>query len=253
MTTAAPFKDHFSDNSAYYGRYRPHYPRELFRYLASVSPGNDIAWDCACGTGQAALGLSEFFTKVAATDASGNQIAKAVPCPRITYAVSPAESSSFADAALDLITVAQALHWFEAEAFFREANRVLKANGILAVWTYNLLRINDEIDRVLEKLYSETLGPYWPQERKMVENSYRGMAFPFSPVIPPAFSMREEWSLHHLLGYLTTWSATQKYRKSNSDPKELSAIFADITARWGNPEGRKTVIWPLTVIIRKKG
>lgn len=253
MTTPSGFQDHFSDNAAQYGRYRPHYPRDLFRYLASISPANDTAWDCACGTGQAAVGLSEFFKKVVATDASEKQIEKSIPGPGITYRISHAEKSPFADAEMDLIAVAQALHWFDTETFFREAERVLKPNGVLAVWTYDLLRINEETDRAIRTLYSEILGPYWPQERTMVENGYREIAFPLSAAVPPPFAMQEEWDLHRLLGYLATWSATVKYKKLSSHHGALENIFAEITGLWGNPEKTKNVIWPLTVIVRKKG
>lgn len=149
------FKDHFSENSAKYDQYRPHYPKDLFLYLASISPNNNKAWDCACGTGQSAVGLSEYFNKVIATDASENQIKKAITQPGITYEISQAESTPFANEEIALITVTQALHWFKIESFFKEANRVLKTNGILAVWTYNLLKINPQIDSIIERLYNQ--------------------------------------------------------------------------------------------------
>lgn len=155
--TTANFKNYFSGSSTQYGKYRPQYPKGLFKYLASVSPDNDKAWDCACGTGQSSLGLNEHFKEVVATDASENQIVKAIKKPGITYQISPAEKTQIANEEIDLITVAQALHWFNIESFFKEADRVLKKNGILAVWTYNLLEINEILDKIISDLYNETL------------------------------------------------------------------------------------------------
>ena len=55
------FKDRFSGHAAEYALYRPHYPKELFQYLASLAPNRDAAWDCATGNGQAAEMLAEYF------------------------------------------------------------------------------------------------------------------------------------------------------------------------------------------------
>lgn len=245
------FKDHFSNDSAGYGRYRPRYPAELFAHLAAIAPGHDRAWDCACGTGQAAMGLRGHFREVVATDASASQINKAVQQPGISYRLARAEDSGLGAATIDLVTVAQALHWFDLPAFFREADRVLKDNGVLAVWTYNLLHINAAVDAVIGRLYSGTLAPYWPAERGMVENGYRDIPFPFAAVVAPHFAMREKWDFSQLIGYIETWSAVTAYRKSEN-PSALAAMFAEIGRAWGDPAGRCTVTWPLTLIIRRK-
>jgi ubiquinone/menaquinone biosynthesis C-methylase UbiE len=245
------FKDYFSDNSAQYGQYRPHYPKEVFQYLASVSPSNDKAWDCACGTGQSALGLSEHFQEVVATDASEKQIVKAIKKTGITYQVSSAEKTQIGNEEIDLITVAQALHWFDIELFFKEAGRVLKANGVLAVWTYNLLEINRNLDNIISHLYNETLREYWPPERKMVEKGYKGIVLPFTAISPPSFKMHAEWNLFQLIGYLKTWSALKKYKNENQSD-ELTNILKTISTFWGNPDDTKTITWPLTIIIHQK-
>ena len=246
------FKDYFSENSAQYGHYRPHYPKELFQYLASISPNNNNAWDCACGTGQSAVGLSEYFKKVIATDAIENQIKKEKKQPGITYEILQAENTTFANEEIALITVAQALHWFKIESFFTEANRVLTTNGILAVWTYNLLKINEQLDTIIGELYYQILPQYWAPERKMVENGYSGISFPFTTIHSPSFKMQEKWDLGQLLGYIKTWSAIKEYKKKNKESNELHDIFAEISSQWGAPESKKTITWPLTTIIQKK-
>jgi ubiquinone/menaquinone biosynthesis C-methylase UbiE len=148
---AMTFKDHFSGHSQEYRKFRPLYPAELFSHLASLCAEKELAWDCATGSGQAAMGLGEHFREVIATDASVNQIANASPSPGVTYCVAHAENSRIKSGSVDLITVAQALHWFNISAFADESNRVLKDRGILAVWTYGLLSFDDELDSIVEK------------------------------------------------------------------------------------------------------
>jgi ubiquinone/menaquinone biosynthesis C-methylase UbiE len=245
------FKDHFSNNSAQYGQYRPMYPKELFKYLALISPSNAKAWDCACGTGQSALGLSKYFTQVIATDASQNQIRKAVKKSTITYQISSAENSYIPNEEIDLVTVAQALHWFNIDSFFIEAHRVLKRNGILAVWTYNLLDINETLNLIIDELYSKILSQYWPIEREMVENGYCKINFPFSTVSTPIFRMQAKWNLVQLIGYLETWSAIKKYREENNHDA-ITKVFSKIKSFWGNPEEQKVITWPLTLKVQQK-
>ena len=182
------FKDRFSAHASDYARFRPHYPRALFAYLADIASERECAWDCATGNGQAAVALGEFFHHVIATDASENQVANGQPHDRVTYRVASAEQSGLPKASVDLVTVAQALHWFDREAFFAEAQRVLKPHGVLAVWCYNLFRIAPEIDRLVETFYRETVGPYWDFERRLVETGYRTIEFPFAELSTARFS-----------------------------------------------------------------
>src|SRR5438477_10706107 len=163
------FKDHFSGHAVEYAKFRPHYPDELFEYLALISPRHELAWDCATGNGQAAAGLARHFDRIIATDASAQQIASAEPNDRISYRVAPAEASGIDPDSADLILVAQALHWFDMDRFFTEAKRVSKEKGILAVSTYLHVRINPEIDAILSEFYHETTASYWPPERDLVE------------------------------------------------------------------------------------
>jgi ubiquinone/menaquinone biosynthesis C-methylase UbiE len=240
-----PFKDHFSGHASDYAKFRPHYPRDLFAYLAEIAPERKCAWDCATGNGQAAIALTEFFQNVVATDASETQIANGQPHDRITYRVASAERSELPSAAVDLITVAQALHWFDREMFFKEAQRVLKPGGILAIWTYNLFKIAPEIDRLVETFYRETVGPYWDFERGLVETGYSTIEFPFDEFRQPDFRMQAEWSLDDVLGYLRTWSATKGFIAAHGlDP--VVDLSAKLRSAWGESATRN-VTWPLNV------
>ncbi len=117
---------------------RPSFPAELFLHLAATSPTRELAWDCAIGLGETALCLTHFFERVLASDASAERIRRAAPHERISYRAERAEETAITPGSVDLITVAQALHWLELAAFYRQARRVLKPGGILAAWCYDL-------------------------------------------------------------------------------------------------------------------
>lgn len=226
------FKDHFSGLAAQYAEFRPSYPGALFDFLARTSPARTRAWDCACGSGQATLDLAERFDAVVATDASASQIAAAPPHPRVTYSVARAEQSGLEDHSLDLIIVAQSLHWFDVPAFYAECERVLKPEGVLAVWTYGVPRLNDaNLDRGLHQYYGDTVGKYWPPERRHVEDGYRSLPFPFKEIAGPSFSMRENWTMTQFLGYVRSWSATGRYVEAHgTDP--VAALGDQLGPLW---------------------
>lgn len=239
-----PFKDHFSDRSDAYLRYRPTYPEALYAWLAESSPARGRAWDCATGSGQAAVALGARFDEVMATDASARQLEHAVPHPNVTYGVARAEASGLDDASCDLVTVAQAIHWFDLEAFAAEAARVLRPGGLIAAWTYKRLLVDGAVDAVLDELYGPVLGSYWPPERTHVQDGYVRIALPFAEITPPPFTMEADWDLERLLAYLRTWSsATRCLDATGRDMVgEFAARFA---AAWG--EGVKTVRWPFVL------
>ncbi|MCW8948962.1 MAG: class I SAM-dependent methyltransferase [Sedimenticola sp.] len=243
------FKDHFSTNSSGYSRFRPVYPSALYQYLATLTQNNDLAWDCATGSGQAARQLAQHFKQVIATDASESQIKAATPCNSIVYRVCPAEQTDLPDQSIDLVTVAQALHWFDLEPFYAEVKRVLVKRGIIAVWTYNLFRLSPEIDALVNQLYRVTLANYWPAERQLVENGYADLPFPFKQVQEiPEFAMTAHWSLPHMLGYLRTWSAvTRCIDVTGNDP--VTQIAAQLEQAWGDPTQERAVAWPLSMRI----
>ena len=240
------FKDYFSGHASAYAKYRPRYPEELFAYLASLVPHNETAWDGATGNGQAAHGLARHFVRVIATDASDKQLENAAPHERITYAIAPAERTSIEADSIDLVTVAQAFHWLDVESFYAEVNRVLRRDGALAVWCYNLLEISPAIDAIIENFYSQTVGAFWSPERQLVEEGYRSLPFPFHEMDAPRFYMRATWSLPDLLGYLRTWSATQNYiRAHEHDP--VIDIEEALRPLWGAPELEREIRWLLSL------
>lgn len=247
-----PYADHFSRLAPAYASCRPGYPPELFGYLKAVCHRHELAWDCASGTGQASLPLAGMFRRVIATDASPAMIGNARSHPGVEYRVAPAEASGLDDASADLITVAQALHWLELDGFYPEVERVLVPGGVLAVWTYGNQYLDDEaLDRVLNRFYSEIVGPYWPEERRHVESGYRTLPFPFPELPPPVFVMQERWTLPQLLGYLGTWSATQRCRETlGQDPVEQLA--PELASIWGHPGSARLVRWTLSLRVGRR-
>ncbi len=248
-----PFPDHFSGVAGAYAEFRPRYPDALFDWLAEVAPRRELAWDCATGNGQAAVALARVFDRVVATDASAEQLDAAAPHPRVEYRVAPAEESDLESDSADAITVAQAVHWFDRPAFYAEASRVLRRDGVLAVWTYGHPRLDEPVrDAVFQEFYSGTVGPYWPPERALVDSGYRTIEFPFPKVDPPDFEMETLWPLAALLGYVATWSATTRFRRSRGfDP--VPALGEELSRVWGDPAESRRIRWPLAIRAGRRG
>jgi ubiquinone/menaquinone biosynthesis C-methylase UbiE len=241
------FKDHFSKQAVDYAKFRPRYPREMFEFLGGIAPNRDLAWDCATGNGQAAIGLASLFDHVIATDASEKQIHNAQLHDHVEYRVAPAENSGIGSKTVDLIMVAQALHWFDLDRFYAEARRVLKPKGILAASAYNLLHIEPAIDEVVNRYYYQVVGHFWPPERRFIEQ-FADLPFPFQEIDPPKLEMKASWDLDHLAGYLRTWSSTQRFiAAKGSDP--LEEIIDDLRSAWGEPRQIRSITWPLTMRI----
>jgi SAM-dependent methyltransferase len=246
------FKDHFSRLAAQYSAFRPSYPPALFDYLSQLCRERQKAWDCACGNGQATLALAKHFDAVIGTDASPQQLAAAPENARVTYRVARAEDSGIESSSVDLVTVAQALHWFDLDSFYGEVQRVLKPTGVVAVWMYGALHVEGEgIESLLQEFYWNIVGPYWPAERKLVEDRYRGLAFPFAEIASPSFNMEEHWERAHLLGYLRTWSATGRYVEDKGvDP--VAALEKRFEPLWADGHTVRKVTWPLALRAGRK-
>jgi len=240
------FKDNFSVQAADYAKFRPTYPDSLFEYLVSLSVKCERAWDCGTGNGQCAVSLAKYFASVIATDPSEKQLANAAPNSRIEYRLGSAEASGLTSDSVDLVTVAQALHWFRLDEFWQEVRRVLHPDGIIGVWCYELMNTTPDIDAIIDRFYRQIVGPYWEFERTLVEKGYRTIEFPFHELETPPFEMSTSWSLRHLKGYLQSWSATQKYIMVN-DSNPIALIEADLNAAWGDPELMRLIKWPLSV------
>jgi SAM-dependent methyltransferase len=238
------FEDHFSRHAQDYAAHRPRYPQALFAHLVSLAPGRERAWDCGTGNGQAALGLAPHFEEVVATDASPEQIANAVAHERVRYAVAPAEASGLTAASVDLVIAAQAAHWFDLPGFYAEVNRVLKPRGVLAVWCYGLFRISPTVDPLLHRYYHDVVGPYWPAQRRYIDEQYQTLPFPFNFTATPVFSMETQWDLDEVKAYLHTWSATQRLFAAGGGDS-LTVIEHALTEAWGEASTKRRVAWPV--------
>lgn len=238
------FRDHFSGHAAAYADARPQYPAELFDWLATLTPSHDRAWDCGTGNGQAAVALTRYFANVVATDASAQQIDRAFLHPQVEYRTAPAEQSGLDQHSVDLVSVAQAAHWFDLPAFYAEVRRVVKPGGAIVLWCYGFCRITPEVDAVLNAFYTGETDAYWPPERRLVDALYRTLAFPFPEIAAPAMYMKQNWDLSQLLAYLRTWSGVQRFiKQTGRDP--IPDLGAELQTVWGSSDEIRAVIWPL--------
>lgn len=231
--------DYFSDASQNYNEFRPDYPDALFEFILKHVPNPDLAWDCGTGNGQAALALSHHFKQVWASDISLQQINSAPVKDNIHYLVQRAEMGAFKHLQFDLITVAQALHWFDIPEFFKTAREQMHLHSTIAVWGYQLLSVSPEIDVLIKYLYKDILGEYWPPERKLVDDAYQSIDFPFQKIDAPVFFIERTWTLQQLTGYICTWSAVKRYQKSKVQ-NPLEQIFPQLVQLW--PEGTEKLV-----------
>lgn len=243
----APAAGHFAPIAAGYAEFRPRYPAALFAWLASQAPARDVAWEPAAGSGQATTGLAAHFGRVVATDASAAQVARAPSLPNVTWGVEPAEASGLPDASVSLVAVAQAVHWLDHARFWPEARRVLRPGGVVAVWTYALFGTGDPaVDAVIDRFAGETLRPWWPPERRLVDDGLRSLAFPFEELPAPALVMEASWDVAHVMGYLRTWSAVTRWRAAGGgDP--VAELAPALLAAWGSADATRRVTWPLAL------
>ncbi len=236
-------KDNFSTQSDHYAKYRPTYPSELFEFLNSNVRDNRNAWDCGTGNGQVAYELAKFFNTVYATDISQQQLDNALQSENIRYSVQPAELTNFDNDFFDLIVVAQAIHWFAFDKFYAEVKRTAKDNALLGVVGYGTLKICEHIDIVIADFYKNIIGTYWDQERTYIDENYQTIPFPFEEIQTPNFVITKHWTLHHLVGYLNTWSAVKHFIKQNNY-NPIDKLQKEMEQLWGN-EPIKQVTFPL--------
>ena len=240
---AIDFKNYFGPRAKRYADHRPRYPAALLEYLAREAGGSTLAWDCGTGNGQAAVGLAQHFTQVVATDPSADMIAHAIHHTRVMYRVARYESGLPAKSA-NLVTVAQALHWFEVEDFFREVRRVLVPDGLFAAWGYSLCRIEPALDDVIDRYYKKTLGTFWPPERRHTDDGYRSFVLPLNELAPPPFELSESWTMDEFLNYVRTWSGTNRCVDARGEEPVLEFEEA-VRQRWSEPAAHRQVRWPI--------
>jgi SAM-dependent methyltransferase len=236
------FQDHFSSKAAVYAQARPKYPVALFDHLARLAPGRGLAWDCGAGNGQASVALAAHFQRVIATEPSAAQLAEAAPHARVVYVRSAETLPDVRDGTVDLIAAAQAVHWFDLGIFYPEVRRVARPGALVAIWNYGVCHIAPEVDAVVGKFYAETVGPYWPPERRHAENGYRELDFPFPELPLPRLNLEVRWTAAEFVTYLHTWSAVTRYAQAHGvDP--VAALRPELDRTWG--DGVRLVSWPL--------
>jgi ubiquinone/menaquinone biosynthesis C-methylase UbiE len=236
-------KDNFSSQSDKYAKYRPTYPTEFFDYLNLIVPNKQNAWDCGTGNGQVAYELAKTFDSVFATDISQSQIDNALQADNIKYSVQPAEKTDFEDNQFDLTVIAQAIHWFDFDKFYREVNRTAKENALICAIGYGRIEISEQIDHIITNFYENVIGVYWDKERKYIDENYKTIRFPFDEIQTPNFVNTQHWTLEHLIGYLNTWSAVKHFIKQNNY-NPIDKLQKGIEQLWDN-EQTKQVRFPL--------
>jgi SAM-dependent methyltransferase len=246
------FEDKFSSHAEIYARYRPTYPAALFERLADAAPGRELAWDCGTGNGQSAIALAPYFNRVIATDGSERQIAHARRHQRVHYRVALSEASGIPENSLDLITVSQALHWFDLHRFYDETKRVLKPKGVIAAWCYDSTIIDPAIDRLLDRYARTTLEQFWSPGARLTHDHYRGIPFPFTELTFPSFTAETCWHLSDLIGYLTSWSATQQFVRINGY-SAVDELKHELYPVWGDPSSPRRIQWPLYLRVGLQG
>lgn len=235
-------KDNFSKQANVYAKYRPDYPQELFDFVLAHVNKKQNAWDCATGNGQSAKVLARYFENVFATDISQKQMDNAEQAANIYYSLQPAEQTNFSDHTFDLITVSQALHWFNFEKFYTEVKRVARQDAGIAVWMYSLLRISNEIDAIVDDYHFGTMEKFWDNERKYVDNNYTTIPFPFKEISTPVFSIEYSWTIDELEGYFNTWSALQKFIAANNY-NPVPKLIQQISPFWQSKKMK--IVFPL--------
>ena len=246
------FRDHFSAHASDYARYRPTYPDEIFGFLAGITRRKERAWDCATGNGQAATALAAHFRQVVATDASLRQLGRAVAAAGVHYVASSAHGAALRDDSVDLITVAQAVHWFDFGRFWSEVRRIGRPGAMVAVWCYETFRVDAAVDEIVRSFYDGDVGQFWPPERLYIDRRYTTIPFPFVERGSPEFEMRVTWTLPRLIDYVGTWSAVRRYRGANGiDP--LPLLYERLAAVWDPPSEERDLRFRISMRVGEVG
>jgi SAM-dependent methyltransferase len=245
------YEDHFSGHADAYAQHRPRYPEELFSWLASVTPARALAWDAGTGNGQVAVALADHFDRVVATDASSDQLARAVRHERVEYRNEAADRGSLHTATVDLVTAGAAAHWFDLDGFYREVQRVGKKRAVIALFSYGPRDFADAYERsfndpIVHHFQENVLAGFWPERIQYVHDRYATIPFPFDEITAPTFTMTAEWNLRELLAFLDTWSASQRYLQERGT-RAIDQIAPDLARAWGDPANRRHLECPLFV------
>lgn len=207
----------FNMDSNHYFKNRPRYPKELYQLIHKSSKDHQIAWDCACGNGQAAIDLVPYFSRIEATDINENQLKHSFQHEKISYSLQKSEKTNFPSRYFDAVCAAQCLHWFDLEEYFIEVKRVLKKQGLFACWGYSFFQIEDTLDAIIDSTLLKVIDPYWSENNRILHRRYADVRFPFKPIHGPEIRMTMNWDLNQFTSYLETWSAVKLYHERTSD------------------------------------
>ncbi|XP_050228669.1 uncharacterized protein LOC126677891 [Mercurialis annua] len=257
----------FIKQAKQYAEGRPSYPQDLFQFIASNTPIRDLAWDVGTGSAQAAQSLARMYKNVIATDTSLKQLEFAPKISNVRYQCTPPvipmnqfEELISSESSVDLVTVAQALHWFELPTFYEQVKWVLKKpHGVIAAWCYTVPEVNDSVDSVFKPFYTVDSNPYWDSGRKWVDDKYTNIEFPFEPVDgfddtgPVKFVTEKMMKLDEYFTYLKSWSAYQTAKE-----KGVDLLSDEVTQKFKNAwiedgQDKKVVKFPVHLRIGKVG
>lgn len=232
-----------------YADYRPQYPESLFEYLQTLTSKNSKVLECGAGSGQATIGLSSHFNYIISTEPSFELLLKAKPLSHVYYIQSSAEQLPIHSTSINLVCIAQAIHWFRLHDFYSEVKRVLKPGGVITAWCYNQSEIEPAIDKVINKIYVKiTSSQNLSRERQYLYEHYQTLLFPFDRIPSPSFSITMSWNLMQLLGYISTWPSILEYQKRfNIDL--ISEIKDELIFLWGDSSTEKLITWPIYLLV----
>ncbi|GAB1594535.1 class I SAM-dependent methyltransferase [Lysobacter claricitrinus] len=247
-------KDHFSGVAQAYAAARPDYPAALFDVIATHVPATAHVWEPGCGSGQATRDLAARFAHVHATDPSAQQIAQHAAHDaknhRVTLTVEPAERTWLFDHSVDLVAVAQAMHWFDVPAFFAECDRVLRPGGVLAAWGYDDFDVPDGMDGAVTAFRADIEGD-WPPERESIKRHYADYDWPFERIDTPPMTLAADWPFERFIGYLSSFSAVVQHQARTGGDAVASHLDA-LRGAWGDPASVRRITWPLFLHVRRK-
>ena len=239
----------FSQASHVYAQARPRYPRDLYNWMLAHTSGRDAVWDCATGSGQAAVDLAPHFARVEATDISAEQVGEGMQQANIHYSIQSAEETSFLDQTFDLVTVAQALHWFDYTMFWPEVLRVAKLNALFCAWGYAWFTCDSEVDTGFVQPFLRLVEPYWAMNNRILWDGFNDedIAFPFKRITPPRLAIQTAWTIAQLIEYMQTWSAYKHALKNETMASGLQKLCADAAQRFVQ-KGAMQITMPLHIV-----
>ncbi|KAF8019151.1 hypothetical protein BT93_H3896 [Corymbia citriodora subsp. variegata] len=199
--------------------------------------------------------VAEQYDQVIATDVSAAQLKCAMQNPRVRYIHTPIPISNDeivtligGENSVDLITVAQAVHWFDLPNFYALVTRLLrKPGGVIAVWCYNDVEVSSTFDPVMKRFHDTTL-PFWDPNIKHIFDNYKKLPFPFKSVglgcegEPLPLDIPKELSFKGFLSMLRSWSAVTTAKEQGVDLLS-EGIVRELEDAWGGSDLVRCIVY----------